>query len=711
MIRKIICVTDGEEFPLHDPSDRRGTVRCIDPVLTLEMGKAGSLTFTIQTNHPYKDKINVLKSIIKVTEEGNSNPIFVGRHVGDSYDFYNSGKVECEGALAYFNDSIQRPFSHEYDDGGFIEELIRVHNSQVEEAKQFTYGKATVNSGSFDRVLESADTTMSVLKSMVTDYGAGYINVRHEDGTMYIDYVESYGDDNNQVVRFGENLLDLTKSTDPTTIVTALIPYGATDDDGNVLDIKSVNNDLDYIVDTAAVEKYGYIWGTETFDDCTEAEQLLKKAQARLEELCVLTSVIEANAVDMNLVSSDMESFKLGCYTRIISEPHDLDTKMLLTKKVLNLNNPENDTFTFGGETQSFVGANDKTQTSLGLKVETIAGSLDKDIDKKVDNATNLINGGMGGYIYTHTDDDGHPDEIFIMDTNDVNTAKNVIRLNKNGIGFSKTGYSGPFTNAWTIDGNLVASYVTAGSMLADRVRGGQLIIGGAGTAADGTIVIKTSDDKVIARFSKDGLTIGGFSVSADGDITTSDATIRFGETTWIDDMYAEFGNWVFDGDSDEFRGPASEQYWDGSGNLHTGEIWLNGDSWWKGWSVTEVCHTLWDKFEDLYNYVHSGSWNPSCPTQQCPEYVCECESGYCQCDTFDDTICSGCDDDNDCSGVLCDNSYEIPCSGYTCGPAYCDCDSGDEDISCPTEGNENPCDNNPCDSCSCDGVVCAQGG
>lgn len=187
-----------------------------------------------------------------------------------------------------------------------------------------------------------------------------------------------------------------------------------------------------------AKNTYGYIWGTETFDDCTEAEQLLKKAQARLEELCVLTSVIEATAIDMNLVSSEMESFKLGCYTRIISEPHNLDTKMLLTKKVLNLNNPENDTLTFGGEEKSFVGANDKTQTSLGLKVETIAGSLNKDIDKKVDNATNLINGGMGGYIYTHTDDDGHPDEIFIMDTDDVRTAKNVIRLNKNGIGFSK---------------------------------------------------------------------------------------------------------------------------------------------------------------------------------------------------------------------------------------------------------------------------------
>lgn len=698
MIRKIICVTDGEEFPLHDPSDRRGTIRCMDPVLTLEMGKAGSLTFTIQTNHPYKDKINVLKSIIKVVEVGNPNPIFVGRHVGDSYDFYNSGKVECEGDLAYFNDSIQRPFSHEYDDGGFIEELIRVHNSQVEKTKQFTYGKTTVNSGSFDRVLDSADTTMAVLKASVTDYGAGYINVRHEDGIAYIDYVETYGEENTQIVRFGENLLDLTKSTDPTTIVTALIPYGATDDDDNTLDITSVNNGLDYIVDTAAVEKYGYIWGTETFDDCTEAEQLLKKAQARLEELCVLTSIIEATAIDMNLVSSEMESFRLGCYTRIISEPHNLDTKMLLTKKVLNLNNPENDTLTFGGEEKSFVGANDKTQTSLGLKVETIAGSLNKDIDKKVDNATNLINGGMGGYIYTHTDDDGHPDEIFIMDTDDVRTAKNVIRLNKNGIGFSKTGYSGPFTNAWTIDGNLVASYVTAGSMLADRVRGGQLIIGGAGTAADGTIIVKTSDDKVIASFSKDGLKIGGFSVSADGNIVTDDAVIRFGEETYIDDTSAEFGNWLFDSNGTLY-GPSLDQYWDGDGNLYTEEIFL-GNSWWDGWSVTRTVETMWDKLEDLYDYVHSGSWNPSCP-----EDTCMCENGVCLCDSN-----AGTTSDAPCVGdISCDCDY----SDDTC-PRYDDpCPK--EGAACGSECGEEEC--GPSDGCDYDeedcpsNVICASGG
>lgn len=670
MIRKIICITDGVEYLLHDPRDLSGDVKCIDPTLTLEVGKAGSLTFTIASTHPYKDKIQTLKSIIKVVEEGNDEPLFVGRHIGDSYDFYNSGSVTCEGELGFLNDSIQRPFSHEYDDGPFLQELIRVHNSQVEDAKKFTYGKATLNSGSYERKLETAATTMSTVKTLMTDNGDGYLHVRYENGVRYLDYVTTYGPDNTQVVRFGENLLDLTKSTDPTKIITALVPYGANDDDGNPITIASVNNNVDYIVDADAVAKYGYIWGTETFSDATDPGQLLKKAKAHMESAAVLTTIIEATAVDMNLVSEDLEAFKLGCYTRIISDPHNIDTKMILSKKVLYLNSPEKDTLTFGGELQSFVGSTNKSQLNIGLKVEAISGSLQKDIDRKIDNATQLINGGMGGYVYTHTDADGHPDEIMFLDTNNYKTAKNVLRINKNGIGFSTTGYTGPFKNAWTIDGNLVASYVTAGSMLADRVRGGTFIVGGKGTGADGQILVERSDGTVVGVFDKNGIKIGGFTVDSKGGLTTSDSVIRFGEHTYIDDEEADFGDWIFDAD-DTLYGPSVEQYWDKDGNLHTAEIYLTG-SWWKGWSITETVQQLWDDHKSLYEYVHSGSWNPCSDDGDCSSYVCNCDGKYCLCDGggSGDAPCAqdgeiGCD----CDGSDCYSSCDhcIVCSGDGC--------------------------------------------
>ena len=51
-----------------------------------------------------------------------------------------------------------------------------------------------------------------------------------------------------------------------------------------------------------------------------------------------------------------------------------------------------------------------------------------------------------------------------------------VMQINMNGIGFSNSGYDGPYKTAWTIDGQFVADYIVSGSMSAERIHGGALI-------------------------------------------------------------------------------------------------------------------------------------------------------------------------------------------------------------------------------------------
>lgn len=100
-------------------------------------------------------------------------------------------------------------------------------------------------------------------------------------------------------------------------------------------------------------------------------------------------------------------------------------------------------------------------------------------IQKVIDHQTELITGGLGGHVVFTLNEDGQPEEILIMDTDDKDTAVNVIRMNRNGIGFSQNGYEGPFQSAWTIDGKFNADFITAGTMLADRIYGGILTLGG----------------------------------------------------------------------------------------------------------------------------------------------------------------------------------------------------------------------------------------
>ena len=100
-----------------------------------------------------------------------------------------------------------------------------------------------------------------------------------------------------------------------------------------------------------------------------------------------------------------------------------------------------------------------------------------------------------------------YPDEILIMDTDDIATAKKVWRWNKGGLGYSSTGYNGPFALAMTQDGQIVADFVKTGTMSANRINGGTLILGGRNNS-NGTALIKDADGNILIRLDRDGITL-----------------------------------------------------------------------------------------------------------------------------------------------------------------------------------------------------------
>lgn len=79
--------------------------------------------------------------------------------------------------------------------------------------------------------------------------------------------------------------------------------------------------------------------------------------------------------------------------------------------------------------------------------------------------ATNLINSGFGGHVRVY------PERILIMDTNSEMTAKKVWQWNINGLGYSSTGINGPYGLAMTMDGKIVADYITAGTIDAGLIK------------------------------------------------------------------------------------------------------------------------------------------------------------------------------------------------------------------------------------------------
>lgn len=518
------------EYPIYEPLD--DTLRIFEPVLTQEMGSAGSFTFRVYKGHPYYKQLKVLTSEVIVYDDGAC--VFCGRMWRPEQDFDNMVAITCEGELTYLLDSRQRPFTYTGGIDGYIRQLLDVHNSQVDARRQIKKGNMVVSGdGRYKEwTVQGFPETLTLLRQLPESFG-GYLRVRHEAGVRYLDYLWDYGGINSQVIRFGENLLDLTHYVDATQIITCLIPQGADveykDESGETqsraVDITSVNGGVDYIENAEAVELYGKIWGYQKWDDVTEPGILLAKAREYLKEASTLPGTMEISAVDLAQINHDVQQFGLGYWTDVSSAPHGINQRFLLTRREINLLDPGQGSITLGRQTETLTGTTVKNQTAVSERIEKVAEDTAQEINRRVENATQLIMGGKGGYVVIDNiePDTGNtttPWRILIMNTPDKETATNVIQFNQNGIGFSTTGINGPYKNAWTIDGNLVADFITAGQMLADRIRGGTLELGGTGPGKDGVLIIRNVDGKELARFNKNGITIN------DGNINMTSGSI-----------------------------------------------------------------------------------------------------------------------------------------------------------------------------------------
>lgn len=91
--------------------------------------------------------------------------------------------------------------------------------------------------------------------------------------------------------------------------------------------------------------------------------------------------------------------------------------------------------------------------------------------EKAIADATAAITGNSGGYVRLNPSQ--NPQEILIMDTPDISTAKNIWRFNLSGFGHSSGGYSGPYGVAITQDGHIVADFIDTGILNANIIRAG----------------------------------------------------------------------------------------------------------------------------------------------------------------------------------------------------------------------------------------------
>lgn len=336
---------DGELFFANDWNEKE--YRLISPKIKLELNKSGSVEFTILPTHPFYNAFSPMKSI--VTAYRDDTLIFDGRVLSGDADNYKQRRVYCEGALAYLVDSILPPCKGTRTAEEHYRLIVNAHNEQVEPEKRFSPGIVSIDQKSESQIFgeDSYRENFSSIETDLLDAYGGYLRIRYDGSTRYLDYVKSYDSTNSQKIRFGSNLLDLTNKRSGEDLFTVLLPIGKDKltIEGAGPSSKYTHNGI-YLENPEAIAQYGRIIKLVDFGNVEDPNTLLHKAEKYMDDNYKgIPPELTVKAFDLHTFYPTIEPFNLGDNIVIESEPHEISRTLMCTAVELDLTSPDKDQY------------------------------------------------------------------------------------------------------------------------------------------------------------------------------------------------------------------------------------------------------------------------------------------------------------------------------------------------------------------------------
>ena len=376
-----------------------------EPTLTLSANAAGGATLTLYPQNPRCSLPQKLKSNFEIYDD--AELLFRGRLISEMRGMYNARKLQLEGALAYLNDSVIRPFAFPedfLDDADYIAAaesgnvvafflgwILAQHNAQVADDRKLKLGNVTVEDPNnyITRGADDYKTAWTIVKDKL--FGSalgGYLYARYAADATYVDYVSAFEQTAPQEVVFAQNLVDLSQNADTEETYSVVLPLGAKadeEDGGARLTISDlpdgdVTSDIvkqgDQLYSRAAVAAYGWICApTEdtTWDDVTIAQNLQSKAAAYLANTAAKqTQTIEISAADLHFTDDEIRAFRPYQKVIVKSPPHGLSESYDLTSLTLNLAAPQDTRLTLGATQRTLTDQNANQRQSTDQKIENV---------------------------------------------------------------------------------------------------------------------------------------------------------------------------------------------------------------------------------------------------------------------------------------------------------------------------------------------------
>lgn len=290
------------------------------------------------------------------------------------------------------------------------------------------------------------------------------------------------GENRGVQIRSRKNLTGFEGNTNVDTLITRIKPVGADGIEADYVDSEYINN-YKYI----KTEKLEYkdVKIKDSDSENSEGFDTLEEAQAELTRLAkleysnnkvdILQAEYDINFVDLSQTEEykeyiQVERVYLGDEIQVIEDKYNINITVRAIKRYYDVLKQRVKEITL-----STKDAYNKPPTINQIKNE-LEQKIEENktyYEKALENVNSLINQGFkDSYVVVR------PNEILIMDSTDINTAINVWRWNKAGLGFSSTGYNGTYETAITMDGNIVAKFLTGLMVKGDQIDARNLVVG-----------------------------------------------------------------------------------------------------------------------------------------------------------------------------------------------------------------------------------------
>ena len=471
-----MIVIDADGKKIYDP--RIEKLQLEEAELSQTKNKAGSITFTIPAAHTYAQN-PIIPGITRIVVKEDEEIVFKGRITKNNPNFWDDSECTAEGDLAYLNDTVVRPYEYAGSPREYFVFLIEQHNAQVEKERQFAVGRVTVADPNDYIVRSSAQypSTWEELETKLLDSMGGFLVERWEDGVTYLDYLAEIRENNEQVAKYGENIVDIDRIKEiDSGFATAVIPLGKKQEsedgkEAQYLTIKSINNGKDYVQNDDAVSKYGLILKTVEHEDVTLPENLLRKGKEDLTEAIKSAESITVTAADLSGTGVKVESFRFMKNVRCVSKRHGLDFRSPVVSLARNLLDRSDYKITVGDTQKSYTGASITSKRETESKAEEII-SLEREARKKaIEDLVSKVEKAPGLYITDTGEGEAH--NWYLHDKKTVEESYIIIQVNAAGIIFSTDG--GNHYNGVSWEGDAILKKIYAIGIDANYINAGEL--------------------------------------------------------------------------------------------------------------------------------------------------------------------------------------------------------------------------------------------